>query len=86
MDWARRLKNNQAAKRSRDMRIQREKLIFDENAKLDATNKEIGRERDRLTTENKELQLKMEFILDENERLKAIIRAMESQQDPNSAL
>jgi len=78
--WARRLKNNQAAKRSRDMRIQREKIIFDENAKLEATNKELTREKDRLTTENKELQLKMGFILEENERLKSIIQSLESQQ------
>ena len=31
--WARRLKNNEAAKRSRDMRIKREKVVFEENAR-----------------------------------------------------
>ena len=77
--WARRLKNNEAAKRSRDMRIQREKLIFDENARLESSNQSLIKDKERLTTENKELQLKMQFILEENERLKAIIRSLESQ-------
>ena len=48
--WARRLKNNQAAKRSRDMRIQREKIIFDENSRLEGQNKELRRDVDQLTT------------------------------------
>ena len=48
--WARRLKNNQAAKRSRDMRIQREKIIFDENSRLEGQNKELRRDMDQLTT------------------------------------
>jgi len=78
--WARRLKNNQAAKRSRDMRIQREKIIFDENSRLEGQNKELRRDVDQLTTDNKELRLKMDFILEENERLKAIIQSIESQQ------
>merc|ERR1711944_152494 len=60
--WARRLKNNEAAKRSRDMRIQREKIIFDENTRLEAMVKELKSDQERLTTENKELKLKMEFI------------------------
>ena len=33
--WARRLKNNEAAKKSRDMRIKREKVIFEENIRLE---------------------------------------------------
>merc|ERR1719351_534159 len=78
--WARRLKNNEAAKRSRDMRIQREKIIFDENSRLENDNKELRRDVEQLTTDNKELRLKMDFILEENERLKAIIQAIESQQ------
>lgn len=78
--WARRLKNNQAAKRSRDMRIQREKIIFDENSRLEGQNKELRRDVDQLTTDNKELRLKMDFILEENERLKAVIQSLEAQQ------
>ena len=78
--WARRLKNNQAAKRSRDMRIQREKIIFDENSRLDGENKELRRDVDQLTRDNKELSLKMDFILEENQRLKALVQALETQQ------
>ena len=78
--WARRLKNNQAAKRSRDMRIQREKIIFDENSRLENDNKELRRDVDQLTTDNKELRLKMDFILEENERLKAVIQSLEAAQ------
>ena len=76
--WARRLKNNQAAKRSRDMRIQREKIIFDENSRLENDNKELRRDVEQLTTDNKELRLKMDFILEENERLKAVIQSLEA--------
>ena len=72
--WARRLKNNEAAKRSRDMRIQREKIIFDENNRLENTIKELKTDQEKLTTENKELKLKMQFILEENARLQDIIR------------
>merc|ERR1719245_2159745 len=78
--WARRLKNNEAAKRSRDMRIQREKIIFDENTRLEAMVKELKSDQERLTTENKELKLKMEFILEENARLQDIIRNVQVQQ------
>ena len=48
------------------MRIQREKIIFDENTRLEAMVKELKSDQERLTTENKELKLKMEFILEEN--------------------
>ena len=78
--WARRLKNNEAAKRSRDMRIQREKLIFDENSKLENDNKELKAEAEVMLTENKELRLKMSFILEENARLQDIIRNIQAQQ------
>ena len=78
--WARRLKNNEAAKRSRDMRIQREKIIFDENQQLEALVKELKSDKEQLTTENKELKLKMEFILEENARLQDIIRNVQVQQ------
>jgi len=47
---------------------------------LENANNELKAEKDRLVTKNKELELKMEFILEENERLKAIISSMESQQ------
>merc|ERR1719273_2539746 len=78
--WARRLKNNEAAKRSRDMRIQREKIIFDENTRLEGMVKDLKTDQERLTTENKELKLKMEFILEENARLQEIIRNVQVQQ------
>ena len=84
--WARRLKNNEAAKRSRDMRIQREKIIFDENARLEARTKELKADTGKLTTENKELKLKMQFILEENARLQEIIRNIQVQQHEQQQL
>lgn len=76
--WARRLKNNEAAKKSRDMRIRREKVIFEENMRLESMVKELRTENDALSTENKELQLKLGFILDENVRLQSLIPGKES--------
>merc|ERR1712110_257307 len=78
--WARRIKNNEAAKRSRDMRIQREKVIFDENSRLENAVKDLKTDQEKLTTENKELKLKMSFILEENARLQDIIRNIQAQQ------
>ena len=71
--WARRMKNNEAAKKSRDMRSKREKIIFEENMRLETMVKELRAENDSLNTENKELQLKLGIILDENVRLKSLI-------------
>ena len=42
--WARRMKNNEAAKRSRDMRIKREKVVFEENSRLESDNREMRSE------------------------------------------
>lgn len=81
--WARRMKNNEAAKRSRDMRIKREKVVFEENSRLEQDNREMRTELDRVITENKELHLKMGLILDENARLKSIIYSMQQQQQQN---
>merc|ERR1712223_1345721 len=75
--WARRLKNNEAAKKSRDMRIKREKVIFEENMRLENMAKELRAENESYMTENKELHLKMGIILDENARLKAMLRHYE---------
>lgn len=72
--WARRMKNNEAAKKSRDMRIRREKVIFEENIRLENLAKELKAENEILSTENKELHLKMGIILDENARLKELIQ------------
>lgn len=73
--WARRLKNNEAAKKSRDMRIKREKVIFEENIRLETMVKELRSENENLVTENKELHLKLGLILDENARLKSMMGA-----------
>lgn len=75
--WARRLKNNEAAKKSRDMRIKREKVIFEENVRLENMIKDLKNDNDSYSTENKELQLRLDFVLDENARLKNIINEME---------
>merc|ERR1711981_284549 len=61
--WARRLKNNEAAKKSRDMRIKREKVIFEENMRLENMVKDLQSENDGYITENKELHLKLGIIL-----------------------
>ena len=42
--WARRMKNNEAAKRSRDMRIKREKVVFEENSRLESDNRDMRSE------------------------------------------
>ncbi len=38
------MKNNEAAKRSRDMRIKREKVVFEENSRLEQDNREMRTE------------------------------------------
>jgi len=75
--WARRLKNNEAAKKSRDMRIKREKVIFEENVRLETIIKDLKNDNDSYSTENKELQLRLDFVMDENARLKNIVHDME---------
>jgi len=72
--WARRLKNNEAAKKSRDMRIRREKVIFEENVRLENMVKDLRDDNTGYVTENKELHLKLQFILDENARLKSMLQ------------
>merc|ERR1711997_1175073 len=49
--WARRLKNNEAAKKSRDMRIKREKVIFEENVRLENMVKDLRSDNDSYITE-----------------------------------
>ncbi|XP_040578167.1 uncharacterized protein [Lepeophtheirus salmonis] len=81
--WARRLKNNEAAKRSRDMRIKREKVIFEENARLEKLAKDLKNEVDRMAMDNKELTLKMGIIMEENNRLKTLLSLFQQQQAKN---
>jgi len=38
------MKNNEAAKRSRDIRIKREKVVFEENSRLEQDNREMRTE------------------------------------------
>ena len=38
------MKNNEAAKRSRDMRIKREKVVFEENSRLESDNRDMRSE------------------------------------------
>jgi len=75
--WARRLKNNEAAKKSRDMRIKREKVIFEENVRLENIIKDLKNDNNSYSTENKELHLRLDFVMDENLRLKNMINDME---------
>lgn len=56
------------------MRIRREKMIFDQNSRLESINNQLQSDNDSLMMENKELKLKMEFIMEENLRLQEIIR------------
>ncbi|TRY80012.1 hypothetical protein TCAL_06579 [Tigriopus californicus] len=83
--WARRHKNNEAAKRSRDMRIKREKVVFEENSRLEKITVDLKSDLDRLATENKELHLKMDLILGENSRLKSILLGYQSREEHRRA-
>lgn len=83
--WARRHKNNEAAKRSRDMRIKREKVVFEENSRLEKITVDLKNDLDRLATENKELHLKMDLILGENTRLKSILLGYQSREEQRRA-
>ena len=56
------------------MRIRREKVIFEENVRLENMVKELRADNDSYITENKELHLKLGIILDENARLKAMLQ------------
>lgn len=76
--WTRRLKNNEAAKRSRDMRIKRERVVFEENQRLENMNKELRLEMDKFITENKELRLKMDIVMEDNGRLKNILASYQT--------
>lgn len=57
------------------MRIRRERVVFDENRRLEGTIKELREDLDRVATENKELHLKMDIVMEENSRLKALLLA-----------
>ena len=59
------------------MRIKREKVIFEENVRLETIIKDLKNDNDSYSTENKELQLRLDFVMDENARLKHIVNDME---------
>ena len=59
------------------MRIKREKVIFEENVRLETIIKDLKNDNDSYSTENKELQLRLDFVMDENARLKNIVHDME---------
>ena len=71
--WA----DNEAAKKSSDMRIEREKVILEEMVRLDNMIKDLKNDNDSYSNENKELCLKLRVILDENARLGNILRDMD---------
>ena len=59
------------------MRIKREKVIFEENVRLENMIKDLKNDNDSYSTENKELHLRLDFVMEENVRLKQIINEME---------
>ena len=59
------------------MRIKREKVIFEENVRLENMIKDLKSDNDSYSTENKELHLRLDFVMEENVRLKQIINEME---------
>ena len=69
--------DNEAAKKSSDMRIEREKVILEEMVRLDNMIKDLKNDNDSYSNENKELCLKLRVILDENARLGNILRDMD---------
>ena len=64
-------------KKRSDMRIQREKVLIEEIVRQENMIKDLKNDNDSYSTENKELQLRLDFVLDENVRLKQIIHDME---------
>ena len=59
------------------MRIKREKVIFEENVRLENIIKDLKNDNNSYSTENKELHLRLDFVMDENLRLKNMINDME---------
>ena len=55
------------------MRIKRERVVFEENQRLENMNKELRLEMDKFITENKELRLKMDIVMEDNARLKNLL-------------
>ena len=55
------------------MRIKRERVVFEENQRLEGMNKELRLELDKFVTENKELRLKMDIVMEDNGRLKNLL-------------
>ena len=70
--------DNEAAKKSSDMGIIREEVIFEEIVRLEIMIKDLKDDNNSYSTENKELQLKLGVILDENARLRNILRYREA--------
>ena len=55
------------------MRIKRERVVFEENQRLENMNKELRLEMDKFITENKELRLKNDIVMEDNARLKNLL-------------
>ena len=68
-------------KKRRDMRIiEREKVLFEEIVRLENMVKDLKNDNNSYSTENKELQLRLDFVLDENARLRNILRHRDQDQ------
>ena len=67
-------------KKRSDMRIKREMVLIKEIVRQENVIKDLKNDNDSYFTENKELQLKLDFVLDENARLRNILRHRDQDQ------
>ena len=67
-------------KKRSDMRIKREKVLIKEIVRQENVIKDLKNDNGSYSTENKELQLKLDFVLDENARLRNILRHRDQDQ------
>ena len=67
-------------KKRSDMRIKREMVLIKEIVRQENVIKDLKNDNGSYSTENKELQLKLDFVLDENARLRNILRHRDQDQ------
>ena len=67
-------------KKRSDMRIKRENVLIKEIVRMENVIEDLKNDNGSYSTENKELQLKLDFVLDENARLRNILRHRDQDQ------
>ena len=67
-------------KKRSDMRIKRENVLIKEIVRMENVIEDLKNDNGSYSTENKELQLRLDFVLDENARLRNILRHRDQDQ------